>query len=79
MESTSGDGAINIPMIPLGTFNATVSSLGQSVKVNGDASTEPTTQVQLMLSYPVIGVVVGLLALASAVLILMRRRARVAH
>ncbi|MCW4009550.1 MAG: S53 family peptidase [Candidatus Bathyarchaeota archaeon] len=74
-KSTSSDGTINLLMIPHGTFNATVSYLGSSTTVTGDAS-QPTITTKLFSSIPTLSLVAvaAILALVTGVLLVRRRR-----
>jgi hypothetical protein len=54
---TSGDGTINLPMIPLGTFKATIDYLGTATTVSGNASQEPVTTGKIFTSLPTISLI----------------------
>lgn len=58
-RSTGGDGTITIPMIPFGTFDATISYLGTSTQVSGDASIQRVTDAKVFVSYPDLGALGG--------------------
>ena len=72
--STGGDGTIVLRQIPLGTFQATISSLGFSTVLSGDASTNGTAVAHMPLSWPLILVIVAVIVLVVIGVILIRRR-----
>ncbi|XES78225.1 MAG: hypothetical protein ACBZ72_04960 [Candidatus Bathyarchaeia archaeon] len=61
---TSNEGVVTVLRIPVGTFNAKATYLGASTTVSGDASKQPVTMMQVLLSFPTILV---LLAVAFSV------------
>jgi hypothetical protein len=75
--TTAGDGTITLSMVPLGRYTATVTALGVSSSLSGDASVEETGVVQVPLSWALI---IALVLIAAAVLIglvlFIRRRRR---
>jgi hypothetical protein len=78
-QTQSGsDGVIRLGLLPRGGFHATVSNLGVSSVLDGDASVQDQFQVQLPLSLPLIAVVVVVvvLVIAGIVLLLRARRRR---
>jgi hypothetical protein len=80
-RTTESDGKVSIPLIPIGTFNGTITNLGVSSQVHGDASTATVSDVKAALSIPVLGIVAGVLVLAVAGVFLgiRRRRMRSTH
>lgn len=73
--TTGGDGTVKLRMIPLGTYDATVSAFGLSSMSSGNASIRGTTVTHLLLSWTLILIVIVavLLALVGIVLVLRRR------
>jgi hypothetical protein len=75
--TTGSDGTVVIPEIPLGTFSASIKSLGVTTQVLGDASTQSVTIVHLPISYPTLGVIgVALVVLVGLVVGLRSRKSR---
>jgi hypothetical protein len=72
--STGGDGTFVAPAIPLGTFTATVSGIGSSSQVTGDASKQSIAQASVLLSTTSIGIVVGAIAVVAVLAVFMLRR-----
>ncbi len=73
--ATGGDGSVTLRMIPLGTYQATISAFGLSSTLSGDASVQGTAVAHLPLSWALILVVVIVLLLAVVgVVIILRRR-----
>jgi hypothetical protein len=72
--TSGGDGTILLRMIPVGSYHGTVSNLGLSASVSGDASAQKTTDVSLFLSFPVVFAIVGVIVLVVVAIILIRRR-----
>jgi hypothetical protein len=64
---TGGDGTFVAPGIPLGNFSGTVSNLGSTVKVIGDASKESVTAASVPFSSISLGLVVVLVLVAAGV------------
>ena len=79
--TTGGDGTFTAPSIPLGTFTATVSSLGFSAQVTGDASTQSVTPASVLLSTTSLGIVVAavVVVVGLAVFLLRRKSGRAAR
>ncbi len=77
--TTKGDGTYAVGMVPLGTFTATVSNLGSTVKVVGDsASSQPVAQGKVALSLiSVIAIVAIVVGVAVAAVVLLRKRKEV--
>lgn len=73
-RATANDGSVAIPLIPLGKFNATISYLGASVLIHGDASQQAVAHAQTALSYPDIVVPAVIALVAVAAFLLLRRR-----
>ena len=74
--STSGDGTATLRMIPLGTYQGTVSALGVTSALSGDASTQGTVVAHTALSWGVLLLVVIVLAVVIGVFFLFRRYRR---
>ena len=74
---TSGDGTVNLPMIPLGTFRATIDYLGTSTTVAGNASQQPVTTGKIFTSLPTIGLitVAAIIAILTAAVVIRKRHA----
>ncbi|KPV62270.1 MAG: Subtilase family protein [Candidatus Bathyarchaeota archaeon BA1] len=72
---SGGDGVIRLSLIPLGTFKAEVSYLGQSATLEGDASKEQVIYLMFPLSITVLGVALTTLAIII-VTVLVRLRQR---
>lgn len=74
---TGGDGTFVAASIPLGNFSGTVSNLGLTVKVIGDASKQSVTSVSILFGATSLGLVVVLVLIAVGVSVfLLRRRPR---
>jgi len=73
-RAVAADGTIDLAEIPIGTFNATISSFGQSVQVLGNAASEPRVDVTVVLSPLIIGIIIGVFAASYATLLFLRRR-----
>jgi len=74
-STTGSDGSVALHEIPIGTYTATVAYLGTATSIDGDAAVDATAQARLLVSYPVIGIAVALLAVVvAASLVLTRRR-----
>ncbi|MDA4125457.1 MAG: carboxypeptidase-like regulatory domain-containing protein [Thaumarchaeota archaeon] len=71
---TGGDGTVNLRMIPLGTYRATVTNLGTSSSISGDASVQSTAEVHISLSYSTIGGIILVIVLVVIAIVLIRRR-----
>jgi hypothetical protein len=74
--SSGGDGAINVRMIPLGTYEATISAFGLSSTLSGDASVQGAPVAQLPLGWSLILVVAAVVVIAVVGIILIRSLAR---
>lgn len=70
-RATANDGSVAIPLVPLGKFNATISYLGASAVIQGDASQQAVAHAQTALSYPdiVVPVVIALVAVVAFLLL----------
>jgi len=74
---TASDGTVNLPMIPVGTFNAKISYLGTTTTVTGDASTQTVTTGRVFSSIPTFSLIAGVATAAVvAAVLLVRRRHR---
>jgi hypothetical protein len=72
--STAGNGTVTLQMIPLGTYQGTVSAFGLSSSLSGDASVQGSTQVAMALSWAMITVfIVVALAIVIGLVFLVRR------
>ncbi|MDA4121975.1 MAG: hypothetical protein OK456_02195 [Thaumarchaeota archaeon] len=76
-RTTSSDGTVNLGLIPLGTFHGSLSYLGTTTPISGDAATRAQTPVKVILSYPILGIlaVIVVVVLAGLLLSLRRRHA----
>ncbi|MDV3244729.1 MAG: hypothetical protein LYZ66_06115 [Nitrososphaerales archaeon] len=73
--TTNGDGVYTASGIPLGTFTASVSGLGSSTQVSGDASKQSVTPASVLFGTVSLGLVVGIVVVAGgAAAFLLRRR-----
>jgi len=73
--STGGDGTFLAPDIPLGTYTATVSGIGSSTQVSGDASRQSVASASVLFGTTSLGVVVAVVIVAFGLIVfLMRRR-----
>jgi hypothetical protein len=72
--TTPGNGVINLGMVPLGTFQGSVSYLGATTSFSGDASVNPTTGVTVPLSFSLIAVVAAVVAAVVIVFVYLYRR-----
>jgi hypothetical protein len=75
-RSTSSNGTVNLGLIPLGTFHGSLSYLGTTTSISGDASTQAQTSVKLFASYPTFGLIGVLAAVVLVVSLLAVRRWR---
>jgi len=71
--TTGGDGNAAFGLIPLGAFKATVSSLGTTTTVSGDASVQSATDAKVVGSYVTFGLIAGVALLAVVVSLLVIR------
>lgn len=67
---SSGSGEINLGQIPLGTYTGTISNLGQTSSVAGDAAVQSSLQTKVALSYAELILVTIATVLIVAVLFL---------
>jgi subtilase family serine protease len=75
IQSTTGsDGTASLPMIPLGTFHASISYLGTTTTVVGDASMQSVTKGKIFASYPTLSLIAVVVIAAVATFMLVRRR-----
>jgi hypothetical protein len=74
--SSGADGIISLGLIPLGQYQASVKNLGLTTQVAGNASVHSQTVATAPLSYPLIGVVIAVIAAVSATLFLLIRKRR---
>ena len=74
--STSGDGSVTLHMLPLGTFQGTVSSFGQSSTLSGDAAVQGTVEARLALSWDTLFVIIVPIVVIILVVVLVLRRYR---
>ncbi len=73
-EESESNGTVRLGLIPKGNFKATVSYLGVSTSLNGDASLTQSSVARIPLSLAVVGVIVGGIALIGAAVFFIRRR-----
>jgi hypothetical protein len=76
-RNTGSDGKVSIPLIPAGTFNGTITNLGVSSQVHGDASTQAVSEGKVAMSILLLGIVGGIVVIAVAGVFLGVRRRRV--
>ena len=74
--STSGDGTLTLRQIPIGTFQGTVSSMGQTSTLSGDAAVQGTVEDRLALSWGTISMFVVLLVIVILAVVFILRRYR---
>ena len=75
--TTGGDGTFTVPSIPLGTYSASVTSIGSSAQFTGDASKQAVTLASVLFSTISLGLIVAVVVIAiGAALFLLRRRPR---
>ncbi len=74
VEQTGADGVKNVGLVPLGTYQATVSYLGLQTGVSGDASSQTQAHVDVPVSYPVLGILLISISLVILVVFVLRRR-----
>jgi len=76
-RSTPSNGTVSLGLIPLGTFHGSLSYLGTTTPISGDASSQAQTPVKVFASYPTFGLIalVVVVVLAAALLAVRRRRA----
>jgi hypothetical protein len=77
--TTKGDGTFAVGLVPLGTFTATVTNLGSTAQITGNAaSSQPVAQGKVALSLISVGViVVVVVGAAVAGVFLLRKRKEV--
>jgi len=73
-RTTNSDGVATFGLIPIGTYQATVSNLGVSTSTSADASVGSEANTTVALSLPVLGVVLVVAALIVGALLVRRRR-----
>jgi hypothetical protein len=64
--TTDADGHFIVPMIPLGRYNATISNLGTSTQIDGDASKQSVAEAKVILSYPTI-IAIAIIAVVAVI------------
>ena len=76
-RSTSNNGTVSLGLIPLGTFHGSLSYLGTTTTVSGDASMQARTNVRAFASYPTFGLigVITAVVVVGALLAVRKRRA----
>jgi hypothetical protein len=72
-KTTAGDGSLVLSQIPLGTYDATVATLGGPTHISGDASLVSANDVKVALSVPTVGVVLAIIATLAAAFVVLRR------
>lgn len=73
-RTTNSSGLANFGLIPIGTYQATVSYLGLSASASADASVRSQAAATVYVSLPIVSVVAIVAALAVGALLLRRRR-----
>ena len=74
-RSTPSNGTVNLGLIPLGTFHGSLSYLGTTTSIGGDASTQSQTPVKVFASYPTFALIALVLAVVLVgALVAVRRR-----
>ncbi len=74
---TNSSGLVGFGLVPIGTYQATVSSFGLTGSSSLDASTSPTATLRAPLSTPVVATLSVLVAAVLIALLVVRRRGRV--
>ena len=75
--TTASDGTYSLGLIPLGQYVGTVTNLGSTVKVLGDASTHANAPVKVLVSSFVLAIPIAIMAIVGAIaaaFIVSRRR-----
>jgi hypothetical protein len=76
-EQSRSDGTIPLGLIPIGGFNAVISSYGFSTSVEGNASTQSQFQARMALSTPLLVVIViVIVSIATVSVLLYLRRSK---
>jgi len=75
-RTTGSDGVAQLGLIPVGTFQAKLSFLGESATVAGDASAQASTPVKFLVSYPFLAILGIVIVLAVAVAVMLARGSR---
>ncbi len=71
---TASDGTVNLPMIPLETYTATISYFGTSTTVAGNASTQSNATAKIFTSLPTFGLIAAIIIVIVAVAAISVRR-----
>jgi len=74
--TTSGGGSADLGLIPLGTFNGTVSSNGLSTGYSANATGGQAVTVRVIGSYPTYGLISAFIIIAVAIPLALRRRSK---
>jgi sugar lactone lactonase YvrE len=72
--TTGGDGTFVAPDIPLGTYTASISGIGSSTQVTGDASKQGVATASVLFGTISIGVIVAIVIVAVGLAVFMMRR-----
>jgi hypothetical protein len=74
--STAGDGTVTLHMIPIGSYQGTVSAFGVTSAVSGDSAVQESVAAQLPISWAMIFVfaIVALVLVAGVITLLRRHR-----
>lgn len=76
VRQTGSNGAVSLPQIPPGPYKVTISSFGLQTAVQGDAATNPVSNLKVQLSTSILGIVGAVAASAVGVTFLLRRLSR---
>jgi hypothetical protein len=74
--STGGDGIFVAPAIPLGTFTASISGIGSSTQVTGDASRHNLASTSVLFGTTSLGLVAIVIVVAGIAAFMLRRMSR---
>jgi heme/copper-type cytochrome/quinol oxidase subunit 2 len=72
--STGSKGTFTAPDIPLGTYTATISGIGFSGQVSGDASKHSVANASLLFSTTSLGVTVVIVVIVVGIAVFLARR-----
>lgn len=72
--TTNGGGIFVVPSVPLGTFSASISGIGSSAQITGDASTQSVTPASVLFGTVSLAVIVVVVLVAAGASVFMLRR-----
>jgi hypothetical protein len=78
-RATNSSGVVGFGLIPIGTYEATISNLGVSTSTSGDASIRSEAIATVDVSVPVVGIIIIIVLIVAALgasAFLVRRRGR---